>query len=406
MFPLKVYRSLGRVLEPYLARRLPPPRRGFLKRADVWLHAASVGEAGVAAAIIKAFRQRRKDLSFLLTLQTETGLKRATALLEGEALVSLAPLDLPGFVERAFSLVRPKVFALIETELWPNLIVTARRRGTKLLLLNGRLSARALKRYRWLKDFWGNLLKNFEALGVIGEEEAKRFLLLGAPEERISILGNAKYDLLWARAQTTDPKEIKGLIGGARLVTFGSLRGGEEKAAAKAASLLLKRHPGLKVALVPRHLSLVEPLKRESRRLGLAATLLSRLEPTKDVIIVDEIGPLLKFYAASEAAFVGGSLVPKGGQNPLEPALFKKPVFFGPHMGNFPYEARALRAALGEETVVRDGEELAARISFLLANPHEARRRGDLAHQVVKKFLGASARYAALLGQALSPAPP
>ena len=374
-----------------------------MPRATLWLHAASVGEAGVAAAIIKALREKNPSLTILLTLQTETGLKKARELLGGEN-IALAPLDCPGFVARAFENVRPQVLALIETELWPNLISSARKFGVKILLLNGRLSQKSLKRYLLFKNFWAGLLNHFEAIGVIGPKEAERFLKLGAPEEKIRILGNAKYDLLRERSQKISTGEIKALLDTGRLITFGSVRSGEEKQVVEATRLLLNTFPTLTVALVPRHLSLVKRLKRWLTSYGLPYALWSRKEKAP-VIIVDEIGPLLSFYAASYAAFVGGSLIPKGGQNPLEPAAFKRPVIFGPHLTNFPYEAKALKERLGEEIVVRNAQEIFAQFSSFLRDEPKTKALGERAYAVFESFVGASKRYASLLSGFLIPPP-
>lgn len=403
MLALRLYRLLGQGLEPFIASKLCPSRRGELPRAKLWLHAASVGEAGVAAAIIKALREKNPSLTILLTLQTETGLKKARELLGGEN-IALAPLDCPGFVARAFENVRPQVLALIETELWPNLISSARKYGVKILLLNGRLSQKSLKRYLLLKNFWAGLLNHFEAIGVIGPKEAERFLKLGAPQEKIRILGNAKYDLLRERCQKIKPREIKALLDTGRLITFGSVRSGEEKQVVEATRLLLKTFPTLTVALVPRHLSLVKRLKKWLASYGLPYALWSQKKRAR-VIIVDEIGPLLSFYAASYAAFVGGSLIPKGGQNPLEPAAFKRPVIFGPYLTNFPYEAKALKEKLGEEIVVRNAQEIFAQFSSFLRDGEKTQTLGERAYTVFESFVGASKRYASLLNEVLIPPP-
>ncbi len=357
----------------------------------------------MAAAIIKALREKNPSLTILLTLQTETGLKKARELLGGEN-IALAPLDCPGFVARAFENVRPQVLALIETELWPNLISSARKFGVKILLLNGRLSQKSLKRYLLFKNFWAGLLNHFEAIGVIGPKEAERFLKLGAPEEKIRILGNAKYDLLRERSQKISTGEIKALLDTGRLITFGSVRSGEEKQVVEATRLLLNTFPTLTVALVPRHLSLVKRLKKWLTSYGLPYALWSRKEKAP-VIIVDEIGPLLSFYAASYAAFVGGSLIPKGGQNPLEPAAFKRPVIFGPHLTNFPYEAKALKERLGEEIVVRNAQEIFAQFSSFLRDEPKTKALGERAYAVFESFVGASKRYASWLSGFLIPPP-
>ncbi len=408
MLPLTLYRFVGHLLEPLLSPRLSSPRKGFLPRADLWLHAASVGEATVAAAIIKALQERFSGAKILLTLQTHTGLAKARELLREDIALSPAPLDFPSFVKRAFECVKPRVLALVETELWPNLILEAQRHRVLLVTVNGRLSQKAYRRYRLSRRLWRELFRNFWALGVIGPLEAKRFEALGAPKKRLRILGNAKYDLLYQRKAELQLEEArKKLPFAEKILTFGSVRGGEEKEILKAIALLLKKFPGkIRIALAPRHLKLLKKLEKGLRERGIPYTRWSLL-PTREapVILIDAIGPLLKIYALSFAAFVGGSLIPKGGQNPLEPALFKRPLLFGPYMTNFPYEAEALKKACGDITV-NNGEEIFEMFSFWLENPEEARATGEKAFRVLEGFLGASANYAKLLHEALLSFPP
>ncbi len=404
MFSLHLYRTLGHLLTPILKGLVPPSRKGILPPAELWLHAASVGEANVAAAIIKALRLRRPETRILLTLQTSAGLARARKLLETEGVsLALAPFDLPHFVKEAFQRVRPRVLALVETELWPNLILEARRRGVSLLLVNGRLSEKAFRRYRLHKGLWQKLLKSFGALGVIGPQEAERFRALGAPSERLYLLGNAKYDLLQQRKEKLSLKEArKKLPSSKQILTFGSLRKGEEKEVLKAVVKFLKKFSGrICLVLAPRHLKRIKEYERNLKKLKIPYSLWSKL-PQREapVILLDAIGPLFEIYALSFAAFVGGSLVPRGGQNPLEPALLGRPLLFGPFMDNFPYEAKALKNC--GKIQVRDGEEIFEKFSFWLENPEEAQEIGQKASLVAREFLGASTRYAALLAEALT----
>ncbi len=408
MLSLKIYQTLGRLLTPLWRSKKPPSRRGLLPQADIWLHAASVGEAQIAAAIIKAFLKRRPQTKILLTLQTYTGLAKAKELLSSkEIAVELAPFDLPSFARKAFAKTRPKVFALIETELWPNLILEAFKQQVPVLTLNGRLSERAYRRYRLLLGLWRKILGNFWALGVIGPLEAKRFEALGAPRDRLYILGNAKYDLLYERKKAfSDAKHLKKFFP-QRLLTFGSLRGGEEKEVVKAVFLLYKKFSEeICFVLAPRHLKNLKKLAQKLQERKIPYTLWSRLPQERaPVVLLDTIGPLLEIYAFSYASFVGGSLIPKGGQNPFEPALFERPLLFGPFMMNFPYEAEALRKRCGN-IIVKNGEEIFEKFSYWLEKPLEAQKTGQLAYQVLKEFLGASQKYALLLEKAFTHRPP
>ncbi|OAG27909.1 3-deoxy-D-manno-octulosonic acid transferase [Thermodesulfatator autotrophicus] len=396
---LRAYRLIGHLFTPFLkARGLPSTRQGNLPRADLWIHAASVGEANVAASIISGFLKRNPGVKVLLTLQTHTGIKKAQELLAGlPVAITLAPFDVPSFIKKAFSSVNPKVLAIIETELWPNLICEARARGTKLLVLNGRLSARSFKSYRLIKPLLKKLLVSFEHIGVIGPDEKKRYLLLGALPEKVSIMGNAKYDLLWERHKKLDLTTISSKLPQTEeLFVFGSVRRGEEETIAKAIFFLKGTLPNVHFIIVPRHLTLIPRIKDQLSKKGLSFRLYSEPINTALVTIVDEIGPLFGIYALSKAAFVGGSLCPKGGQNPFEPAVFRKPVLVGPHMENFSYEAKALVTEGGAQ-VVKNSRELAEDIYKLFKEKKLAQEKGELAFKAFKKFLGATENYISLL---------
>ncbi|AEH43968.1 Three-deoxy-D-manno-octulosonic-acid transferase domain-containing protein [Thermodesulfatator indicus DSM 15286] len=395
---LKAYRLIGQLLTPFfLAKGIPKERKGELPKADIWIHAASVGEANVAASIISNFLRYHPEVKILLTLHTSTGIKKAKDLLEDfPVFISWAPFDTPSFVKKALLSVSPKVFAIVETELWPNLICEAHASGTKLLILNGRLSSRSFKKYKLIRPLLKELFFKFEHIAVIGPEEKERYLALGAPPEKVSIEGNAKYDLLWERHKKLDLKKIVSRLPQKPLFVFGSIRKGEEKIIGEVLSLLQKTLPKVHFILVPRHLTFIPGIKNELSQRGLSFRLYSKPVNDSLVTIVDEIGPLFGIYALSKAAFVGGSLCPKGGQNPFEPAVFKKPVLFGPYMENFSYEAKALVTAGGAQ-IVKTPDELAQAIKGFFTDEKLTQKTGEAAFESFKKFLGATTRYVSLL---------
>ncbi len=408
-FLLTAYRLLGYGALPFFTlSSLPPERRGFLPEAEIWIHAASVGEAVVAAAIIRAIKRIRPRSRLLLTLQTLTGLQKARELLAGIKGVKMAraPFDLPLYAKRAFERVSPRVFVLVETEIWPNLLEEARKRKVAMVLVNGRLSSRSFPRYQRLKPLLRYLLSGFYALGVIGPLEAKRFLKLGAQEEKLFLLGNAKYDLIRERAQQTSPaKSARRLSPESRWVVFGSVRRGEEETIANVISSLRREIPGVSFLLAPRHLESLPSFEKALAQKGLKGQIWSRIKtPTTGLVLLDEIGPLFETYALAQVAFVGGSLVPKGGQNPLEPAAFKVPVLFGPHMENFPYESERLVSTGGGRRINHE-EELTKALRHWLFQEAEREKAGLAAYRVLEEFAQAAERYAELVIRALNRLP-
>ncbi len=406
---LFVYRAFGSLITPFLAlSSLAPERKGFLPPAEIWMHAASVGEALAAAAIIRAIKRIRPRSRILLTLQTQTGLQKAQELvgsLPGIHL-SLAPLDLPFYVKRALRNVSPRVLVLVETELWPNLLEKAGREEITLVLVNGRLSAQSFPRYQKIRPLIRHLLQKFYALGVIGPLEAKRFLRLGAEEEKVLLLGNAKYDLLRERAQKFSPQRVlRKLSSRTPWVVFGSVRRGEERPLAQVIARLQRERKDLSFLLAPRHLEALPSFEKALGEEKLTFKRWSGIEhPETGLILLDEIGPLFETYAQAQVAFVGGSLVPKGGQNPLEPAAFKVPVLFGPHMENFPYEAEQLVSRGGGQRV-NSPEDLLERLQNWLEQEEERKKAGLSAYQVLEEFAQAAERYAELVIKALNRLP-
>jgi len=405
----RLYRFLSSGLERLLVWKFPerfgdPP--GF--SVDLWMHAASVGEAQVAAAILKELKKKRPEVSVLLTLQTPTGLKRAEELLaEEEVSFWLAPWDGPQIIKAFLENLKPRVLALIETELWPNLLQEALRRGIRVVILNGRLSPKAFPRYRLLRPLLAPLLKEVAFLGAISSEDRQRFVQLGVPEERTAVEGNAKHDLLFKRAQQLCYQELQALVQRLglepqeKVVVLGSFRGGEEKVALEILKAL-KDFPQTKFIVVPRHPEKAPQFYRVLAPLGLPVAFFRKAVGLQGfrVVIVDEVGPLFKLYALSEMAVIGGSFVPRGGQNPIEPAVLGKPVVFGAHMENFPLESKILLDSGGAYQVSSPGEAALVLRKWLLS-PAEASHTGLKAFQAARKLRGAAKRYAEVLQQFL-----
>ncbi len=398
-----LYHLGGKLLEPIFQKKgLPPERQGKLPGpVDLWLHASSVGEATVAVAILEEFLKIRPKTSVLLTLFTPTGVKRAQELIGERVKVALAPYDLPEFINQALASTSPTVMALIETEIWPNLIVYAHEKGAKVLLLNGRLSAKSFPRYRLIKPLLKGLFGLFSGLAVIGPPEAKRFEALGAPPEKMQIFGNAKHDLLKKRAHSLDSKVLRRRLDldHEEIVVFGSVRQGEEETIAHTIKGLWSRK-NLVFIVVPRHLRRLTTLERSLDKKGLSFARWSRLNGKRDqrIVLVDEIGPLFGLYSLAKVAFVGGSLVPKGGQNPMEPAAFGVPVLFGPHMENFENEAQVLRKN-GGGFLVQNTQELIFVVEELLGKEALYVQASQATRKSLEELSGAASKQAQWLAR-------
>ena len=349
---------------------------------DLWLHAVSVGEVAVAEALVQAIDRRAPGLKILISVTTPAGFARAMSSLGTRCSVIPYPLDFPQIVRRMAREVRPRVYACLETELWPNLIGAVRQFGGETVLLNGRISARSFPRYLRLLSITRPLLAGFSKICAISDIHANRLAALGAPMDRIHVTGNAKFEGLLSRP---DHDRVMGLRnrlrieGSIKVLVAGSLRGGEEKEVINAYDLLQSRWSDMIFFLVPRHLkkvsSIVSVLSKKTIPYQLWSELELNQQRTAKVVVVDVIGPLFDLYGLATAAFVGGSLVPKGGQNLLEPAAWGCPVIYGPHTDNFE-EARITLESHGGGQEVNNGKDLAEAVNLLFKEPLKREERG------------------------------
>jgi len=353
----------------------------------LWLHASSVGEAEAARPLFDALALRFPRAAFVVSTGTPHGFKRAEALFEGAATVVPAPLDFPRSVKSALDSFHPHALILLETELWPNWIMEAAKRGCAVALVNGRISARSVGRYVALKSLFAPVFGRMSVFSMIAAEDAMRIRKMGAPGNLIRISGNAKYDALDEKARRGPEEGVKRLLGdlGGPVFTAGSTRTGEEEAACLAFSRMLGEFPKARLILAPRHVERAPAVAEVLRSFGLSFSRLSDLYGSgrpfsAQALLVDRMGPLFSLYWASDFAFLGGSLVPKGGHNVLEPAAWAKPVIFGPHTEDFS-EAAVLLIKTGGGIRVKSAGELASAALDLCRNPVHAILMGQKARK-------------------------
>lgn len=379
-------------------------RRGLdlpaVEPGGLWLHGASVGEARLLLALDAARAARPGAPAAVLSALTATG---RAALAGREGPTCFAPLDFPAWVARAYDALRPSRVGLVETELWPNLLRAARRRGVPVVLLNARLSPARMRRYLRFRGLYAPLLAGVRAVAAQSPADAERWRRLGAPPERVAVAGNLKYDLPAPRLDRAAARRRLGVPQTAPLLLGGSTREGEEAALARAV-LELRRGPapGARLVLAPRHLRRLDAVEAELRREGVACRRLSAIPPEagpapeEEAVLVDALGLLADLYPAADVAFVGGTLAPVGGHNVLEPAAAGVPVVFGPHTGHVEEPAALLEAAGGARRVDGPGA-LPGALGAWLGEPSAARAAGERARAALDAHRGALARNLDLL---------
>jgi 3-deoxy-D-manno-octulosonic-acid transferase len=396
-----------------------PERLGFLpvslnldREPSIWIHAVSVGEALTARAIAGDLKARYPHLRLFVSTTTMTGQQVARQSFQAADGVFFFPIDLGFIVRRVLDIVRPRLFVMMETEIWPNLLRECRARGVTTAVINGRISARSFPRYRLVKPLFRRVLRLVDRFCVQGEETAGRLVELGAPRDRITITGSLKFDALQIPGASGTARGAERVLryfrvaGGRAVLVAGSTMPGEHDIVLRAFERIrtLARNPLLILApRKPEHFADAAALARQS---GFRTVLRSELaideEVKADVVVLDTIGELAQVYQAATVVFVGGSLVPIGGHNILEPAVYGKPIVFGPHMQNFAEIAEAFLA--GRAAVqVKSGRELEDALIELLSEPEARGRLGERARGLVEANRGARERSLAAIAELLPP---
>lgn len=375
----------------------------------LWVHAVSVGEIQASAALVRALRERYPEVPLVVTTVTPTGAQRARALFAGLAHVRYVPYDLPGSVRRFFDRVRPRVAIILETELWPNLYHECGRRGVPLVLASARISPRSIGRYRRLAALFREALANGIVIAAQSAADAERFRYIGANPLRTHVMGNIKFDFALPATVAADGAALRALHAPGRSVwVAGSTHAREEDILLDAHRRVREQHPGALLILVPRHPTRFAEVRAalEGRGVRFAARSRDeRCEPDTEVYLGDTLGELLLLYAAGDVAFVGGSLIPIGGHNLLEPAALGLPILTGPFTFNAEDIAKLLIAE-GAAEVVSTGEALGKRVAMLCGDAGERARIGALGKAVVEANRGALSRLLALLAPVIAATAP
>lgn len=389
--------------EPRYRQRLHE-RLGFgfrpLPGRSIWIHAVSVGEVTAAAPLLHTLRQRHPETPIVVTTMTPTGSARARELFGDTVVHSYVPYDTPGAVRRFFRWARPALVVVLETEIWPNLYHACGRRQVPLVLASARISLKSLRRYRIMFSLIRDTLAHGIVIGAQSEADAGRFLALGSSPERTHVTGNIKFDFELAPEVAGRGCRFRREQADGRPVWIAaSTHQGEEEQLIAAHRLVLRQQPTALLILVPRHPERFAAVAALLEEAGLATVSRSSgavCSADTRVFLGDSMGELTMLYAASDVAFVGGSLVPVGGHNLLEPAALGLPAISGPHNFNA-RDIAGLLVACGAVSLAGNAQEIAAEVLRLLADPGERIRRGQEGLAVLAGNRGAVNRLLALV---------
>lgn len=361
---------------------------------SIWVHAVSVGEVLAARPLVAALKQRFPRYRLVVSTTTMTGHAVARKQLTSAGALLYAPFDWPGPVRRALAAVNPVLLVLMETEIWPNLIHEARRRGTRVALVNGRISPHSFARYRRVRRWLARVLAEVDLFLMQGESHAARLKELGAPADRVRILGNLKFDAPPAPALPEALARMLAPRAGRALWVAGSTVAGEETSVLRAFHDARQQVPELALLLAPRHPERFEEVAALVEAAGYACRKRSALEGNLgdgEVLLLDTLGELAQVYPMASLVFVGGSLVPAGGHNILEAAVAGRAVIVGPHLENFREIADQFRAE-GALVEVTTAEALGRAVAELLADDARRRELGERARALVERNRGALQR--------------
>jgi 3-deoxy-D-manno-octulosonic-acid transferase len=381
-----------------LSSKLVPPKG---KRLRIWVHAVSVGEVKLARVIIRVLQERKGDFSLVVSTTTPTGRQTASREMPEDTIIIYNPLDLWWCVRRSLQKVSPDLFIGLETEIWPNLLWACKQLNIPAVLINGRISVRSIDYYRRLRFLMKDVLSAYRLVSMISRADAERIVSMGAARNKVVVAGNAKYDLLIDEARTELSDRIRRVYKIERrrpVFVAGSTRGGEEEIILEVFVKLLEKHPQTILIVAPRHIDRCKSIESLIRTCHLKYCLRSSLDKdTKgrseaSVILVDKIGELFGLYSLGSVIFCGASLVPLGGQNILEAAVWGKPVMYGPSMDDF-LEATELLEGVGAGLRVRDGHELLKTATWLLENPDESDRLGRLARDEIERYTSSARKH-------------
>lgn len=361
-------------------------------RPSLWIHAVSVGEVLSLQRLVEVIKERRPGWRIYLSTLTATGMQMAREKLPAVDRLFYVPLDFRWSVCRFFRILKPDLFVLAESEFWPNLLRCAGRHCSGVFLINGRISPKSARRYRRVKPLIKKVLKPVDLFLVQTQRDGDRLAGMGIEGSRILASGNLKADV---RPPRVSEEKVRGLgeelnlKGGERLLVAGSTHRGEEVLLLDAFAEALGRDSRLRLILAPRHVDRAGEVEKICRDLGLSFR--RRTEPPGggawDVLILDTIGELAGIYAIADLAFLGGSLVPWGGQNFLEPASYGKPVFFGPHMQNFRDLADLFLEEKAAKTVTGKADLVAM---FLAEDRSELAEMGEGGRRLLSSLRGAT----------------
>ena len=386
-FKLKIVRGESLYLKERLGVHLHQESR---TEKSVWIHAVSVGEVLSLQKLIVYLKKRHPECKIYFSSLTITGLRVAQDRLVGVDKIFFIPLDFRWVIKRFFRVLKPQLFILAESEFWPNLLREAKRQTHGVLLINGRISPKSFKKYYRFRFFFKKILKNIDYFLVQTRGEKNSLESIGVRSDSIEVSGNLKTEIVLPSFSENDVVQFKSSLNipkGHKVVLAGSTRKGEEEKLIEAFAQARKEKENINFILAPRHPERTGEIERLLKNFPFVVKRRSELQPdqTWDVLILDTLGELSRLYSLCDVAFIGGSLIPWGGQNLLEPAFYGKPIFFGPHMENFQeladkfVQADAARIVETQEDVKR---------MFLLSDDEETLRRGGKAQQILNHFQG------------------
>jgi 3-deoxy-D-manno-octulosonic-acid transferase len=379
--------------------------------SSIWIHAVSVGEALTARALIDDLRERYPGLRIFLSTTTLTGQQIARTRLRGVDGVFFFPFDLPPFINRTLRLVRPRLFIMMETEIWPNLLRACRRRDIKTMLVNGRISSRSYPRYRLVRRFFRRVLDDVDRFCMQSDESARRLVDIGADPQRVLVTGSLKFEsletpgLVAGRGASRVLRYFRIPVGRPVFMAASTLKG-EEAPVLAAFAAIRRAHPNPLLIIAPRkpeRFAETEALARgEGLRVIRRTELAVDAEPRADVVVLDTIGELAHLFQVATVVFVGGSLVDHGGHNILEPAVHGKPILFGPYMQNFAEIAETFLQHQAALQVTGPAELTSASVR-LMGDPVERARLGAAARALVEANRGAKPRTLEAIAALLPP---